>query len=153
MSVSATIWFIVSLALLFTELMLPGFFFIWVGLGAFATSILVYFFPDVGLFFQIGFSCFFFFFSIILSQLYIKKYPPLSERPSLNKWADQYMERTFYLTDPIHYGRCQVRLDGSVWNVSGKDCPAGIEVKIVKMDGLLLIVEPVTKKTAPLSTE
>ena len=47
------------------------------------------------------------------------------------------------LTRPIVDGRSQLELDGKEWLVSGPDCQAGREVKVVTLDAKTLYVMPI----------
>ena len=61
--------------------------------------------------------------------------------PFLNRRADGYVGRVFTLDKPIVDGIGTVRIDDSVWRVSGPDCPAGSRVKVARADGANLTVE------------
>jgi len=47
------------------------------------------------------------------------------------------------LDHPIQEGRGRIRLDDTVWRVSGPDLPAGSRVKVVSVHGTELHVEAV----------
>jgi membrane protein implicated in regulation of membrane protease activity len=47
----------------------------------------------------------------------------------------------FTLDKPIVDGVGTIRIDDTVWRVSGPDCPAGSRVKISRADGADLMVE------------
>ena len=64
-----------------------------------------------------------------------------TDRPFLNRRADGYVGRVFTLDKPIVDGVGTVRIDDTVWRVSGPDCPAGSRVKIARADGVSLLVE------------
>jgi membrane protein implicated in regulation of membrane protease activity len=59
----------------------------------------------------------------------------------LNRRSDALVGRTFTLDKPIMDGSGTVRVDDTVWRVSGPDCPAGSRVKVVRSDGASLTVE------------
>ncbi len=136
-------WLLLACSFVLLEMMIPGFFSIWLAAGALCTSIVVAIFPDIPLLYQIILASFFVIISLLLSQLVFNKYPPHCDNPTLNQWESRYINRVFYLNVPIHHGHAKINLDASIWNVSGPDCPVGTKVKIVAMDGLLLLVEPV----------
>ena len=62
-------------------------------------------------------------------------------QPFLNRRADALVGRVFTLEKPIVDGVGTVRIDDTVWRVSGPDCPAGSRVKVVRADGASLAVE------------
>lgn len=51
--------------------------------------------------------------------------------------------RVFVLSAPIEGGIGQVRIDDTVWRVSGADMPEGARVKVLALDGSTLVVEKV----------
>src|ERR1043166_9485431 len=62
------------------------------------------------------------------------------DRPLLNRRADGYVGRVFTLDKPIVDGIGTIRIDDTVWRVSGPDCPAGSRVKISQAEGANLMV-------------
>jgi inner membrane protein len=76
-----------------------------------------------------------------------RRYAPKVERPSeaplLNRRAESYIGRTFTLENPIVDGIGRVRIDDTIWRVSGPDSPAGSQVRIVRAQGPNLFVERV----------
>ena len=59
----------------------------------------------------------------------------------LNRRSDALVGRVFTLDKPIMDGSGTVRVDDTIWRVSGPDCPAGSKVKVVRADGASLTVE------------
>jgi membrane protein implicated in regulation of membrane protease activity len=51
--------------------------------------------------------------------------------------------REFTLEKPIVGGNGTVRIDDTIWRLSGPDCAGGSRVKVVRTDAALLVVEPV----------
>ena len=45
------------------------------------------------------------------------------------------------LNEPIVNGRGKLRVDDTVWKVEGADCPAGVQVRVTGVDGVMLRVE------------
>jgi membrane protein implicated in regulation of membrane protease activity len=65
------------------------------------------------------------------------------DQPFLNRRADAFVGREFTLEKPIVSGHGTVRIDDTIWRLSGPECPAGSRVKVVRADAALLVVEPV----------
>ena len=63
------------------------------------------------------------------------------DRSFLNRRTEAFIGRVFTVETPITNGRGTVRIDDTVWRVSGPDCPAGSRVKVARVDGPLLMVE------------
>ena len=58
----------------------------------------------------------------------------------LNRRSDALVGRVFTLEKPIMDGTGTVRIDDTIWRVSGPDAPAGSRVKVVHADGASLTV-------------
>jgi membrane protein implicated in regulation of membrane protease activity len=66
-----------------------------------------------------------------------------SESPLLNRRAEGYVGRIFTLEKPIVDGVGHVRIDDTIWRVTGPDSAGGTRVKIVRVEGPNLFVESV----------
>jgi hypothetical protein len=64
-----------------------------------------------------------------------------SQSPFLNRRTQGYVGRVFILDKPIVGGIGTIRIDDTIWRVSGPDCPAGSRVKVAHADGANLMVE------------
>jgi inner membrane protein len=65
------------------------------------------------------------------------------DRLFLNRRTDAFIGRVFTVETPITDGHGTVRIDDTVWRVSGPDCRAGSRVKVARADGPLLVVETI----------
>ena len=68
-------------------------------------------------------------------------------RSFLNRRTEAFIGRVFTLETPITDGRGTVRIDDTVWRVSGPDCPTGSRVRVTRVDGPLLMVETIETDT------
>ncbi|MDF1530326.1 MAG: NfeD family protein, partial [Sedimenticola sp.] len=71
---------------------------------------------------------------------YLVKNPTKSDQPRLNRRGEQYIGRIFTLSEPMVNGQGKIKVDDSIWKISGADCPAGARVKVVDVDGVVLKV-------------
>ena len=124
--------------LLILEILLPGAFFIWIGIAAIALGFLVMFMPYLSFESQLFIYSIIALIAVILGRVYFAKNPIQSEQPLLNERTVQYLGRVFTVVEPIIDGRGKVQIDGSFWRVEGEDCPEGTRVKIVKVSGMHL---------------
>ena len=60
----------------------------------------------------------------------------------LNRRGDLLVGRVFPLDGPMVAGEGRIRLDDSVWRVTGPDAPAGSRVRVVRIEGATLVAEP-----------
>jgi hypothetical protein len=135
-------WFALGAVLLIVELLAPGMFFLWMAESAIVVGAVLWVLPDLALEYQLIAFSVLSVASIVVFRKYLKKNPIGSDRPLLNRRADQYVGRVFTLDEPIVNGRGKIRVDDSIWRVQGQDCAAGVRVKVVAAEGVILRVEP-----------
>jgi membrane protein implicated in regulation of membrane protease activity len=132
-------WFVAGGVLLVLEVLAPGVFMLWLGLAALLVGAisLVVDWP-----WQAQFVAF-----AVFAIAAIPAWRRLSrgmrtDQPFLNRRADAFVGRVFTLEKPIVDGTGTIGIDDTVWRVSGPDTPAGSKVKVTRVDGAALHVEP-----------
>lgn len=134
-------WIVAGLVLLGLELILPGGYLLWMGISGIITGVIVLLQP-------IGWPLQWLIFgvlSLVTIALWVRwtrRRPPVTDRPYLNRRADQFAGHETVLEQAIEQGFGRVVLGDTVWRVSGPDLPAGHRVRIVGNDGNVLRVEP-----------
>ncbi len=134
-------WLALALVLLAIELMAPASFFLWLGLAAAATGILLFFIPMSWEIQWVAFSVFSVL-SIVGWINYRKRQPVTSDQPQLNRRGEQYVGRSFTLAEAIVNGVGKVNVDDTSWRVAGPDMPVGKKVTVTGIDGVVFQVEP-----------
>lgn len=143
-TIAFTCWFWFGLAALFVifdVILGASFFLLWIGLIAATIGVLMLFIPILLwehqlLMFSLGALG-----SVVFWRAYLKKNPGKTDRPTLNRRAEQYLGRTFVLSEAIVNGRGKVEVDDSTWRVEGAELPLGTRVKVVGVDGVILKVK------------
>ncbi|HMB48791.1 MAG TPA: NfeD family protein [Afifellaceae bacterium] len=134
-------WIIIGFALLAIEILAPGFFFLWMGIAALiiGTSALLIAWPwQLQI---IGFAV------LSVAAAYVGKTmmgyadDTPSDDPHLNKRAARLTGKTFVLSEAIEQGSGRVKVDDSIWRVTGPDAPAGTKVRVTGEEGATLVVE------------
>lgn len=136
-------WFIGAGVLLIIEMLLPVFFFLWVAAAAVVTGVLVLIFPGMSTQWQL---ILFALLSVLSIVIWWKMRLTESNKPqtsSLNRRGHQYIDRVFTLDAPIENGVGKVSVDDSTWKINGPELPAGQKIKVVDVDGVVFIVEPI----------
>lgn len=131
-------WVIAGLVLMGLELLAPGAFMVWLGLAALATGLLLFAVAlpvEVALLVFAGLAV-----VAVLTGRRMIGPPRQRGEAALNDRAAKLLGRTFVLEEPISEGRGRVRVDDTLWRVEGPDLPAGAQVRVVGMDGMLLKV-------------
>jgi membrane protein implicated in regulation of membrane protease activity len=139
-SLGAWNWFILAALLFLIEIVVPGSFMLWLGISAILVGTISTFIDWSWQAQLIAFAIFAVA-SMPAWRHFARRVEPPVERPFLNRRADSYVGREFILDKPIVGGVGTLRIDDTVWRVSGSDCPAGSRVRIVGTDGTNLVIE------------
>jgi membrane protein implicated in regulation of membrane protease activity len=135
-------WIVAGVVLLALELVVPGGFFIWMGVAGIVTGLASFFQP-------IGWPLQFLLFGglslvLIVGWLrYSKGREEPTESPFLNRRAERFIGQEIVLDEPISGGSGRIALDDTMWRIAGPDLPAGQRVRIVRAEGAVLRVEAV----------
>jgi len=134
-------WFIAGGILLALELIAPGAFMLWLGLSALIVGVISLFIDwpwqaQVVTFAVCSLA------SIPAWRHFARKVEAPVDRPFLNRRAEGFVGRIFVLDKPIVDGVGTIRIDDTIWRVSGPDIPAGSRVKVTQAEGASLQVEP-----------
>ena len=138
------VWWSAALVLAAAEVLAPGYFLLWIGLGAAAMGALVMVLPDLGVLAQsISFTTLAFL-SCAIYWYWLRPAMRRGERhdATLNRRGASLVGQRLVLTEAIREGRGRVRVGDSVWLATGPDLPAGTEVDVVNVEGVLLDVRP-----------
>ncbi|MGS0603582.1 NfeD family protein [Xanthomonas oryzae pv. oryzicola] len=138
------VWAVLALLLIAAETLVPGAFLLWMGIAAAAVCVLVLVLPDIALLVQIVAFVVLSFVSVQVYRTWFRGKGRESDRPLLNRRAEQLIGRRVLLDQAIDDGRGRVKVDDAFWVVAGPDLPAGTPVRIVGVDGMTLLVQPVS---------
>ncbi len=139
-------WLIAGIVLILIEVFAPGFIFIWFGLGALLTGGALAFWPELewpaqlGVFLSSALICTIFWFTVGRHWA-----PKPSQESHLNRRGEQYIGRTFHLTEAISNGRGRIQIGDGSWPVSGADLAKGSLVRVTGLDGAIFTVEAATE--------
>jgi membrane protein implicated in regulation of membrane protease activity len=139
-------WWVLGLVLLAAELVVPGFFLVWIGLAAVivgALSLALWNEPFWSWQVQMLLFAALAVLTVVLGRRYVYRINKESDEPFLNQRGASLVGRTATLHEPIAEGRGRIRLDDTYWSVMGPDLPAGTRVKVVASNGRDLTVEAV----------
>ncbi len=127
------------------EAVVPGFFFLWMGVAALLVGLVLTVLPELAWTYQVLLFALLSVGSIVAWQLRLRRHPTYTEDPLLNRRGHQYVGRVFTLDTPVVNGHGKIRVDDSTWKVLvDQDCPAGARLRIVGVEGVMLkgVVEP-----------
>ncbi len=126
------------------EILAPGFVLIWLGLAAILVGLLLLVWHDMPFAYQLLAYAVFAVLSVLVWFYWLRSSSPVeSDKPGLNRRAEQLIGRKAPVVDAIVNGRGRIKLGDGTWAVSGPDLPAGHMVEVTDTDGALLHVKPV----------
>lgn len=141
-------WMVLGIILLVLEIVLPGVFLVWIGIGSLIVGVISIFAWESGFWTWQTQVLLFLVLSVASAFAGRRLAGPRkddSDQPLLNRRGDQLIGRTATLAEPIRNGRGRIQLGDTLWRVSGPDLPAGTRVRVtaVAETELGLVVEPI----------
>ena len=133
-------WLILAVALIILEILMPGAYFLWMGVSAAAVGSAMFIFPEMPFLTQIVIFAVLSIITVLIYKTHQKKNPVVTDEPALNRRSEQYLGRTFTLTEPIVNGIGKITVDDSTWKISGENMQAGASVRVVAIEGATLVV-------------
>jgi membrane protein implicated in regulation of membrane protease activity len=134
-------WMILGVALVILEALAPGVIFLWMGIAALITGLIAFAADGLSWQFQTLMFAGLSIVSVTTGRMWIKRRQVESDHPTLNRRGEQYIGRTFTLSEPIVNGIGKLRADDTTWKISGDDLPEGSRVRVVGANGTILRVE------------
>ncbi len=135
-------WITIGVSLMAVEMLIPSFFFLWLGAAAILVGAIMFFVPDLWwsyqwtLFAVIGIGSFF------LSRAVMKN-KPMTSASLLNKRGKMLIGNVVTVETAIVNGKGKAKVGDSVWSVTGPDLPVGASAKVIGANGTELKVEKV----------
>jgi membrane protein implicated in regulation of membrane protease activity len=133
-------WWILGGILLLAEVFVSGFLFLWLAIAAGVVGLALLLFPGMDWKIQLTIFAVLSVASIAWFRHYQRAHPRVTDQPELNRRSRQYIGRTFTLEEPIVNGMGTLHVDDSTWRIMGEDTPAGENVTVVDVEGVLLKV-------------
>lgn len=137
-------WLILAVALIILEILMPGAYFLWMGISAAAVGAGMFIFPEMPLLTQILIFAVLSVITVVIYKAHRRQNPVVTDEPALNRRGEQYIGRTVILTEAIVNGVGKTKVDDSTWKVSGENMQAGESVRVVAVDGSTFKVESMT---------
>ena len=135
-------WLIAAVVLITLEMVvMPAVFFLWMGISAGIVGLLMIGLPQLPFMAQIIIFTVIAVVSLVIHKRYLKRNPPETDEPSLNRRGEQYIGRVFTLEEAIVNGVGKIKVDDSIWKVMGEDMAEGEKVKVSGVDGTVFKVE------------
>jgi membrane protein implicated in regulation of membrane protease activity len=145
-------WWILGGLLLVLELVAPGVFFLWVGLAAGATGLIVLIVPGMAWEWQALLFALLALGATFAGRRIWRPGAAPTDHPLLNRRAQRHVGRVVTLTAPLRDGRARVHVGDSEWSAVADDVtldlPEGTSVRVVDVRDGNLLVAPLDSATA-----
>ena len=141
LSLGAWNWLILAGLFLVLELLAPGILLIWFGIAAGIVGALALLF-DVAWQWQLMLFAALSLAAVLTARKFLRTDDAQSDRPLLNRRAQQHVGKSYLVSDAIENGRGKVKIGDTLWRAEGPDAAQGTRVKVIGTDGATLMVEP-----------
>lgn len=134
-------WAALAVILFAAEAMAPGAFMLWFGFAAVAMALVVLVAPGLGWLAQAVLFSVLALISVAVYRRWFRGKGRQSDKPLLNRRAEQLVGSVAVLDQAIEGGRGRVKIDDAFWTVEGPDLPVGMRVRVVAVNGMTLKVQ------------
>lgn len=138
-------WLALGLGLMIIEVIVPGVLFLWLGIAALATGLILLAIPTMSWEIQFVVFAVLSVVSIFAGRRFVSARQEPTDHPTLNRRGENFVGQMFTLVDDTDGGRGRLQIGDSVWAVSvqpqGAEILSGARVKVVRVDGATLVVE------------
>jgi membrane protein implicated in regulation of membrane protease activity len=134
-------WMALGVALAAVETIVPGAFFLWLGIAAIVTGLVKLVVPGMG---WEGQAIVFAICAVVSTIIWLilwRRRPIDTDKPELNVRGERMMGLQITLDEPITNGEGTAKFGDTMWRIRGPDFVRGTRVKVVDVQGTVLIVD------------
>jgi membrane protein implicated in regulation of membrane protease activity len=135
------IWWVLGLVLIGAEVLMPGFFLLWIGIAAAAMGVILWLVPGMSVLLQAVLFAALAFISCYAYWRLFRPHQALDGDSRLNRRGEQLIGGRYVLETAIVNGRGKARVGDSLWLVEGPELPVGSSVEVLAVDGSTLRVK------------
>ena len=133
-------WLIIGGVLGIAEILIPGFFLIWLSVAAIITGIAAFILPismtvQMALFAALAVA------AVYSGRRWFAMNPIESSDPNLNNRGARLIGESVLVVEAIEGGKGRVKVGDGVWIAKGADAAVGTRVRVTGSDGAALLVE------------
>ncbi|MFL0414692.1 NfeD family protein [uncultured Sphingomonas sp.] len=136
------LWLGVAVVLGIAELLVPGVFLIFLAIAAAVVGVALLALADLPLVAQLGAFAVWSVVTVLIGRRWYVDYPVETSDPLLNDRAARMAGEIVTVSVPIVAGSGRVRVGDSEWPASGPDAEAGARMRVAKVTGGIVSVEP-----------
>lgn len=135
-------WWVFAIVLFTLEVFSPGAFFMWMGIAAGATGLSLLIAPELSWQWQFILFAAASIAAILIGRIFFHQKAINTEDPTISQLEKELTGGVFKVEKAIINGSGRVKVGESTWKAQGPDCKAGSTVKVVGVQGAVLLVEP-----------
>ncbi|WP_219893298.1 NfeD family protein [Aquisediminimonas profunda] len=133
-------WLVAGVVLAIAEILVPGFFMIWLAAAAIVTGLIAMLLP-IAMPFQVLLFAALAVAAVYAGRRWFARNPIESTDPKLNDRGARLVGETVTVVEAISNGRGRVKVGDGVWIAKGPDAAVGANVRVTGSDGSTLLVE------------
>src|SRR5690348_10068457 len=140
------LWWVLALVLIAGEVLVPGYFLLWIGIAAAAVGVILFALPNLGVLAQAILFAVLVFISCFAYWKWVRPRLQRDASPDaalLNRRSARMIGQRYVLETAIVNGRGKARVGDGQWLVEGPDLPSGTTVEVVGVEGTALKVRAV----------
>ena len=134
-------WFVLAIILVIIEVVAPGSFFLWMGLGAAVTGLALLLSPELGFSWQVLIFCLAAIAGLIIGRHFFRKNAESEEDFGLNERGNQMIGKTFVVAEDFTGGRGKIKVGDSLWIANGPDVKKDEVVRVTEVSGVAATIE------------
>ena len=134
-------WWLFAIALIILEIFSAGAFFVWMGVAAGVTGLILLILPEISWEAQFIVFAVTSIAAILIGRSFFNRKEINTEDPTLAEQESSLIGKTFSVEQAIINGSGRVKVGESTWKANGPDCKVGKSVRVIAVDGAELIVE------------
>jgi inner membrane protein len=134
-------WFVLAIILVTIEVVAPGSFFLWMGVGAAVTGLAMLLAPDLAFPWQLLIFCLAALAGLLIGRHFFRKTSETEENFGLNERGQQMVGKTYVAAENFVGSRGKIKVGDSLWIASGFDAKKGDTVRVTAVNGAAAEVE------------
>ncbi|MFT5486491.1 MAG: hypothetical protein ACI9JL_001385 [Paracoccaceae bacterium] len=151
-SITFWYWLAFGMGLMLVEVLVPGVLFLWLGVAAIVTGLILLAIPDMSWEVQLVVFAVLSVVSVFVGRRYVYANPEPTDHPNLNRRGENFIGQQYALDGATSGGQGRIKIGDSLWAVAtrpqGTELEADARVKVTGVDGSTLVVEAVEAAAA-----
>jgi membrane protein implicated in regulation of membrane protease activity len=137
-------WWSFAVLLVILEIFSPAAFFLWLGIAAAITGLIILIAPEIHWAIQLLIFSVFSIASVWLGRTWFQRNPIETDHPNLNQSNQEFIGNIYIVEQEITNGSGRIKVGDSSWKATGDDAKIGDKVRVVSVNATVLTVERIT---------